>query len=155
MSTDLEWERWGKENPYFGVCTVEKFRVENLTPESRAEFFAGGEADVKKVLRICREQFDPAFQPETVLDFGCGVGRMLIPFAEVAKQVVGIDVSPSMLQECRKNCEEKSITNIELLQSKDNLLQVTGEFDLIHSYIVFQHISTDKGRFFLLVSYLT
>jgi SAM-dependent methyltransferase len=84
--------------------------------------------------------------PRSILDFGCGVGRVLAPFAKIADEVVGLDVSPSMLQEARRNCDEHQLRNVRLLVSDDNLSALTGEFDLIHSCIVFQHIPVERGR---------
>ena len=43
MSTDTEWENWGKKDPYFGVLTNEKFRSQKLSDESRIEFFESGQ----------------------------------------------------------------------------------------------------------------
>lgn len=146
MSTDAEWEKWGKQDPYFGVVTHEKFRSQNLTDEAKKEFFESGKGDVHHLLEVCRSHIDQGFLPRKVLDFGCGVGRLLIPLAAVANHVVGLDVSESMLKEARKNCNERDVRNVTLLKSDDNLSQLTGCFDLIHSYIVFQHIPIERGR---------
>lgn len=40
----------------------------------------------------------PAPKSHTVLDFGCGTGRLAIPLASAGYQVVGIDLSHRMLQ---------------------------------------------------------
>ena len=146
MSTDVEWEKWGKNDPYFGVITHEKFRSQNLSEEAKMEFFESGRRNINSVLEVCRRHFDQSFSPKNILDFGCGVGRLVIPFAEIAEHVVGVDVSDSMLKEARKNCNEYSVQNVSLLKSDDNLSSLDGEFDLIHSFIVFQHIPVERGR---------
>lgn len=51
-----------------------------------------------------------------------------------------------MLEEARKNCNKYSIGNVSLLKSDDTLSSLDGCFDLIHSYIVFQHIPIERGR---------
>lgn len=145
MNTDVEWEKWGKSDPYFAVLTHQKFRNENLTPESKEEFFESGKSHVNQVLKTCREHFDQDFEPDAVLDFGCGTGRLVIPFAGIASQVVGLDVSDSMLDEARKNCEEQSLRNVRLIKSDDNLSNLHGQFDLVNSFIVFQHIPVERG----------
>lgn len=145
MNTDAEWEKWGKNDPYFGVITQEKYRSQNLTEEAKLEFFNSGKRHITDVLEVCRRHFDHNFSPRYVLDFGCGVGRLVIPFAEIAEHVVGVDVSDSMLEEARKNCNEYLVQNITLLKSDDNLSSLDGEFDLIHSFIVFQHIPIERG----------
>ena len=145
MSTDMEWERWGKEDPYYGVITKEKFRSKNLTPEVKHDFFESGYEHIARILRGCREHIDGDFAPKKALDFGCGTGRLVIPLARIAESVVGIDVSESMLKECRKNCDEQHLTNVTLVKSDDDLSGVEGKYDLIHSYIVFQHIPVYRG----------
>lgn len=146
MSTDDDWERWGRQDPYFGVITSDRYRSDRLTPEARAEFFATGEAHVSGVLDQCRALFDPAFAPRRILDFGCGVGRLVIPFARVCEEVVGVDVAQSMLDEAIRNCRERGVANASFVVSDDSLSRVTGRFDLVHSAITLQHIEVERGR---------
>lgn len=146
MSTDIEWEKWGRQDPYFGVITWDMFRSGKIDEQALTAFFESGQMHVDYVLRSCRHYFDPAFSPRRVLDFGCGVGRLLIPFAAKSEQVVGVDVSPSMLAEARRNCEARAIGNVVLAGSDDELSQVEGQFDLVHSAIVLQHIQIPRGR---------
>jgi SAM-dependent methyltransferase len=146
MSTDIAWEEWGKRDPYFGVITDPRFRRSDMDADIKREFFESGESHVSGVLATIRKNVDPGFAPRTVLDFGCGVGRLLIPFAKIAEEVVGLDVSPSMLHEARRNCDEKQLHNVRLLISDDSLSGLAHTFDLIHSSIVFQHIPVPRGR---------
>jgi SAM-dependent methyltransferase len=146
MTTDVAWEEWGRRDPYYGVITDPKFRRSEMDDRIKREFFESGESHAHGVLATIRRYVDPGFAPRTVLDFGCGVGRLLIPFAKVVDEVVGVDVSPSMLKEARRNCDEHGLCNVRLLDSDDTLSGLTGSFDLIHSCIVFQHIPTERGR---------
>jgi 2-polyprenyl-3-methyl-5-hydroxy-6-metoxy-1,4-benzoquinol methylase len=146
MSTDIAWEEWGRRDPYFGVITDPKFRSAGINENAKQEFFASGEVHVNGVLSTIRKYIDPGFVPRAALDFGCGVGRLLIPFARVAQEVVGLDISPSMLHEARRNCDEQGLQNVRLFRSDDALSTLTGSFDLIHSCIVFQHIPVERGR---------
>lgn len=143
--TDADWETWGKIDPYFGVCTQPQYRQEQMTPEAREEFFASGEQKVRDILDFCRRHIDPDFRPKRALDFGCGVGRLLLATAGIAEQVTGLDVSESMLDEARKNCEERGLNNVTLLRSDDQLSLVKGDFDFVYSHIVIQHIPVDRG----------
>ncbi|MGY4830594.1 methyltransferase domain-containing protein [Sphaerotilaceae bacterium SBD11-9] len=146
MSTDIAWELWGARDPYFGVLTDPKFRRGELTPQAKEEFFHSGRAQVQHVLQACRTHLDPAFDPQRVLDFGCGVGRVLIPFAEISKEALGLDISPSMLAEAGANCRDRGVTNALLALSDDTLSAAPGQFDLVHSCIVLQHIEVTRGR---------
>ena len=145
MSTDFEWQKWGLQDPYFSVLTDPKFRKGEITAEAKQEFFASGRVHVEHVLSACRKYVDPAFAPKRVLDFGCGVGRLVLPFAAVAREVVGVDISEAMLAEARRNCVERGALNVELYKSDDALTQLVGHFDLMHTAIVFQHIDTQRG----------
>ena len=146
MGTDQEWEKWGRQDPYYGVFTSDRFRSPALTPEARAEFFASGEKHVADVLDTCRRLFGSTFSPRRVLDFGCGVGRLVIPFSRVSERVVGVDVSVAMLEEAMRNCEQRGITNAEFALSDDALSTVAGQFDLVHSAITLQHVEVERGR---------
>jgi SAM-dependent methyltransferase len=146
MSTDAQWEQWGVRDPYYGVLTDPRFRATAMNADAKREFFASGGLHVDYVLGTCRGRIEHTFAPQRVLDFGCGVGRLLIPFAQVASDVVGMDIAPSMLAEARINCEEHGITNVSLLMSDDTLSKAEGQFDLVHSCIVLQHVEIARGR---------
>jgi SAM-dependent methyltransferase len=146
MSTDIAWEEWGTRDPYFGVITDPKFRRSEINDKIRQEFFETGESHVHGILSTIRKHIEPGFAPRSILDFGCGVGRLLAPFARIADEVIGLDVSPSMLLEARRNCDEFGLRNVKLLASDDSLSALTGSFDFIHSCIVFQHIPVGRGR---------
>ncbi len=144
--TDSAWEAFGKLEPYYGVFSKPYFLTKNLSGEVRDVFFATGEKHVDDVLGIVRESLAPDFAPKRGLDFGCGVGRVAIPLARRAREVVGVDVSESMLAEARQNCVTRGVTNLTFARSDDRLSAVTGEFDFIHSFVVFQHIPRERGE---------
>jgi trans-aconitate methyltransferase len=60
--------------------------------------------------------------------------------------VVGVDVSPAMLDEARANCERFGITNATFHVSDDGLTALTAPFDFLNSSIVFQHIPPKRGE---------
>ena len=76
---DANWTWIANSLPYFGVLSNDKFI--NPTPDSLAEFFATGDRDVEQTLGMIRRRFGD-FTPRSALDFGCGVGRLLIPMAK-------------------------------------------------------------------------
>jgi len=41
---------------------------------------------------------------------------------------------------------EQSVSNLELVKSDDTLSHVSGPFDMIHSFLVFQHINPKRGE---------
>jgi SAM-dependent methyltransferase len=143
--TDREWQKFGEKDPYYGVISCDKFRSGQMDDSAKDDFFASGKAHIDYVIGTVRKTLAPDFAPRRALDFGCGVGRCLFPMAEMCDSAVGIDVSDAMLQEARAEADKRKIDNIELLQSDDSLGNVSGAFDLVHSYIVFQHIPPERG----------
>lgn len=146
MGTDKDWEKWGATDPYFGVLTYESYRKKRLDESSLYSFFTSGEEHVERVLRLIAENFHRTPDPLSTLDFGCGVGRLAIPFARRSVKCVGVDVSRSMLAEASKNALAAGIANIEFIQSNGDLAALPMKFSLVHSYIVLQHVSWTRGR---------
>lgn len=145
-NTDREWEKFGKDDPYYGVVSHAKYAKGNLSEEHKADFFNSGRVYIESVLEKIRARFDPDFTIKRAIDFGCGVGRLVLPLSAVANEVTGVDVSASMLDEARKNCDANNIRNVVLVKSDDTLSQLKGKYDFIHSFIVFQHIPAARGE---------
>lgn len=143
--SDVSWEKWGKQNPYFGVLTDDKFRRENITEELKSELLETGRVHVQRVLSMAISQFGEISR-SSALDFGCGVGRLVIPLASEFEHVTAVDVSLGMLETAKQNCSERGISNVDFVPSDDQLSQVTCSFDFIHSYLVFQHIKVRRGE---------
>jgi SAM-dependent methyltransferase len=145
-NSDVSWEKWGRENPYYGVLTDDKFRHENLTDELKSEFLETGRLHVERVLAMAQNHCGALLSRKSALDFGCGVGRLVIPLAQIFERVTGVDISPGMLEVAKQNCSERGIDNADFVRSDDQLTQVTGKFDFIHSYLVLQHIPIRRGE---------
>ncbi len=81
-----------------------------------------------------------------VLEVGCGTGRVLIPTARAGIEIVGLDLSPHMLNVCR-NCLMKEPRDV---QSKIQLVEADmRHFSLGQSFMLvtmpfrpFQHLTT-------------
>lgn len=143
---DASWERYGRENPYYGVLTSEHYRSKALGAEALSAFFASGETYVGEMLLEVESVFPGAPHPGRALDFGCGAGRLVIPLARRFEEVVGIDVSRSMLAEAAKNCAERETRNVRFALTSETSKERLGRFSFIHSYIVFQHIPRADGE---------
>src|SRR5687768_8045775 len=137
--TDAAWNKLGRSEPYWAVLTHDEYRVDNLEDSARRSFFASGENHVQVVFNVIARHFDAGFSPRTTLDFGCGVGRLVIPFAKRGGRVVGVDISQAMLDEAARNSAAAGVRG-EFVLSDDALSAVTGTFELVHSVIVLQHI---------------
>lgn len=144
-STDRDWQTLGLVDPYWAVLTDDRFRRDQLTQERIAEFYASGQRYVDLLFSIIARQVQADFRPVTALDFGCGVGRIVIPLAQRCQRVVGVDISEAMLAQARQQAHLLSLRNAEFVQSDDQLSRVSGPYDFVHSYIVLQHIPPSRG----------
>ena len=145
-STDRAWEWFGSDDPYWGVLTKSGFEKGSFDEDARRAFFDSGEQYIAHVFDTVREHLVPDFAPTRALDFGCGVGRLVLPLAHRAEHVTGVDVSAGMLAEAAANAARDGIDNVDLVLSDDGLTHVRGSYDLVHSFIVFQHIPPMRGE---------
>lgn len=65
-------------------------------------------------------------QPASVLDAGCGTGRVAIELARQGVAVVGVDVDPSMLDVARQRAP-----HLEWVQSELTALELGRAFDVV------------------------
>lgn len=109
-------------------------------------------------LRACEDILrrfpDEELSEAVVLDFGCGVGR-LIPFiAPKVRKYIGVDTSTTCLDQARKMTKDlPNVTLYEIYHSYslwDDILPTRlSEVDLFFSWTVFQHQPTALFRFLL------
>ena len=130
-----EWDARALENARFYVNTAN----ENWSDE---EFFASGRQTVQEevltdMINICQGK-DP--KQMTVLEIGCGVGRVTRALAEVFGTVHGVDVSGEMVRQA--TATNASISNAHFWQNNGTDLSVLGNvaIDFAFTSIVFQHI---------------
>ncbi|MCH9815801.1 MAG: class I SAM-dependent methyltransferase [Actinomycetia bacterium] len=144
--TDQDWEWFGANDPYFSVVTQDRFHADQMTSASLAQFWQTGVEYMETVFATVRKQVRPDFSPRHSLDFGCGVGRLLFPLAELSEQATGVDVSAAMLAEARKQAQTRSLDNVTLVQTGDCATLPSNTYDFVHSFIVFQHMSQARGE---------
>ncbi len=147
-NTDADWEVFANRDPYWAVITKDEFRREYMDQGAREAFFANGEGTIAHTVGILGKHFGCPDRFDAALDFGCGVGRLLIPLARRSRIAIGVDVSPTMLGECQRNASQFGIQNAILRQSDDSLSRVReyiGKVNLLTSLLVFQHIPPSRG----------
>jgi SAM-dependent methyltransferase len=102
---------------------------------SDALFWASGENDLTHV--ILRDiELDPA---AAVLEIGCGVGRLLRPFAARAREVWGVDIAPTMIEQGRVHLAGAPHAHLHVTTGRLEMIP-GGSLDFAYSFIVFQHI---------------
>ena len=138
------WDAFAAREPYFAVLTEPRFLRERFDGAAEAEFFQTGEEYVSDLYATVLESVAPHFAPLTVLEYGCGVGRLLIPFARRAEKVTGVDISPAMLEAARRHAERAGVRGFELMTAAE-LEQDTRTFDLVNCFLVFQRLRREEG----------
>jgi trans-aconitate 2-methyltransferase len=83
---------------------------------------------------------------ENVLDLGCGLGNLTMDIAEIAEGglVLGIDTSPSMIEEARKNLLLRRLSNVSFRQTSVTGLQLDDQFDVVFSNSVLHWIKDQE-----------
>ena len=143
LSTDKSWEKFGRNEPYFGVLAHEKFTLEKID-QNRDEFFASGDGAVAQIIDRFEKHFG-SLRRGRALDHGCGVGRLSFAFAQQFATVIALDVSPSMLAEAKTNAKEFQFSNVTFALSDDRLSNAEGVFDFVNSHMVLQHVPVRRG----------
>jgi SAM-dependent methyltransferase len=133
------WEAWGRDDPYYGVLSLDRFRK----GEHRAEFFESGRAFLDWALDRYERHFG-APPSGRALDYGCGVGRLSLPLTDRFETVTGIDISRSMLAEARRNAAAAGCSGATFIEG-DSPAVAPGQFDFVTCYIVLQHVPRRLG----------
>ncbi len=94
--------------------------------------------DIEFYVELARKSGGP------VLELGCGTGRVLLPMARAGIDIVGLDLSPYMLDVCRKKVarEPDAVQDrIRLIQGDMRSFDLEGPFALITiPFRGFQHL---------------
>jgi SAM-dependent methyltransferase len=94
--------------------------------------------DVPFYVRLVHECAGP------VLEVGCGTGRVLLPCARAGATMVGVDVSPAMLQVCRDKLARESAevrARVKLVEADMRTLDLSRTFELVVlPFRSFQHL---------------
>jgi len=139
------WEDYAETEAYFAVSTHDKFRSSNIDDDAKAEFFESGQQHIDEIWADLERNFNIEIKPTIALDYGCGVGRLALPLAERCANVIGVDISATMLMETKRNAEERGFKNIRV-QNADEFWDAEADtYDFVHSYIVLQHIKPVIG----------
>ena len=75
-----------------------------------------------------------------VVEIGCGLGRIMRPFAENFLEAHGVDVSAEMIDRARQRLRDCPNVTLHLSSGMDLSSLSDKHFDLAFSYLVFQHI---------------
>lgn len=144
MQPDKRWEAFAASEPYFAVFTDPKLLRANRTPGDEHDFFDSGELLADSMFYTIRHRVSANFAPESILEYGCGPGRLAIPLARRAGSVTAVDRSPAMLEAARHEAAKQSIVNVDF-RLADGFFDKARKFDFVNCYLVFQRMRPAKG----------
>jgi ubiquinone/menaquinone biosynthesis C-methylase UbiE len=99
------------------------------------------EAAYQKKLEITRTYFGPETE---VLEFGCGTGSTAIAHAPHVEHIRAIDISPKMIEICRRKAAGAGVENITFEEgSIEDLDAPEGSFDAVLGLSIL-HLLEDK-----------
>ena len=130
-----EWDQRARENAYHYVAS-------DLSSDSEEEFDHSGSLSTEHAVVDDLERIAAGLDPKamTVLEIGCGAGRMPSHLAQIFGHVHALDVSGEMIAQARRRLA--GVTNVSFYHTDGLGLSDIGdvELDFALSYIVFQHI---------------
>ncbi|HXJ86093.1 MAG TPA: class I SAM-dependent methyltransferase [Candidatus Binatia bacterium] len=103
-------------------------------------FFASGEQDYARLVEPVLQTFGFAASGKSVVEFGCGAGRMTRSFAQHFQSVFAVDISSEMQARAKSYLSEFS--NIcWVLSDGESISEIPdNHVDLVFSYLVLQHM---------------
>jgi len=86
----------------------------------------------------CDECSRTPLEGRSALDVGCGAGLLCEPLARLGAQVTGIDASPEVIAVAQ---EHAAATGVEIEYRAGDVHELEGQFDLITSLEVIEHVA--------------
>lgn len=138
MNPPQVFQLLSQTEPFFTVCSSAKYRVKQMRNEDELRFWRGGRDFVEHMLHTVGIQ---SFN--SVLDYGCGIGRLLRSMVPHATHSHGVDISPALLERAAVECPAAT------LHHYDQWLTSPPQVEFCYSAIVFQHIPEPQGLMIL------
>jgi len=136
-----KWERLARSRPLTAILT----RADSTDGKWELnEFLETGAADARRFVEDLT-RLAPSVPRTRLLDFGCGIGRVARPLAEYFDEVVGVDVSPTMIAEARA-MNRNSRCVFVLNRRRDLRAFESDRFPVIYSRLVLQHVKPTNVR---------
>jgi ubiquinone/menaquinone biosynthesis C-methylase UbiE len=132
-----DWDERARKDAFYYIASWRK-------DWDLAGFLQSGDEDYERLVLPVLERFKFSADGKTMLELGCGAGRMTQSFSTHFGRVFAFDVSSQMLERAR-----------EFLHGRENIVWVHGNgvdlgsmasesVDFVFSYLVLQHLPDEK-----------
>jgi len=132
------WTILGERQPFHSILTEDRFTPERW-PEFESEFWGSGEAEAGDLVDYLDGLDALKLADSTLLEFGCGVGRVAIPLARSCARVIGYDISASHLALACDRASALGCGNISTIDLGEEVLREFEPCDVFYSRLVLQH----------------
>ena len=124
-----DWDRRAGHHARYWIATE--------SYETDESFSRSGEQSAAAILELLAPRREEGGR---ALEIGCGIGRILQPMAAHFDSVCGVDVSGEMIAQSKKWLRD--VANVETHENSGVDLEQfsSSEFDVVYSYIAFQHM---------------
>jgi ubiquinone/menaquinone biosynthesis C-methylase UbiE len=135
MLMKQQWDEIARENPFYGVLSLNEYEVASAVDVEK--FWESGRKDVDNFLALL-DLGDT--RDLSMLEIGCGLGRMTHHFEQRFRKVYALDVSPTMLERARGYWGKSQ--SIEWILGNGEDLHQLGDssVELVFSFMTLQHV---------------
>ena len=127
-----DWEARARKDAFHYIASWKK----GWDAES---FLASGEDDYRRMIAPVLQRWGIALDG-TILELGCGAGRMTGSLARRWQRVLAYDISQEMLTKAKALHQDANNIVWQLSSGTDLAPAQTGSVDFVFSYIVLQHL---------------
>src|SRR6266536_2817475 len=147
---ELSWNDKAKINPLFAIMSDDIFanaNIDDISQEQLDAFYLKG-----KVLwdRYLGPYFLLDENEKKVLEFGCGMGRLILQPAFKGAACTGVDISETQIELANKYFPLKGKARFLVIKEKEKINLPAESFDFVYSYAVLQHIKRTSDFYFAL-----
>jgi SAM-dependent methyltransferase len=134
-----DWDRRAEIDPYYWVAATQEADQQSYdrSAEKDTTDFISGLATIMEQVISAETPL-----PGAILDLGCGIGRMTALLSPYFNEVVGVDVSKTMIDKAR-TLHSANPARFEVNSGSDLSAFDEGSFDVVCSYSVLAHLPPD------------
>jgi SAM-dependent methyltransferase len=132
-----DWDNRARKDAFYYIASWRK-------DWDDSDFLASGEEDYQRLVAPAFGRFQFSPDGKTMLELGCGAGRMTRSFAGKFSSAIGFDVSSEML--ARARALNQPAENIKWVQGNGTDLSnvPSSSIDFVFSYLVLQHLPAES-----------
>jgi SAM-dependent methyltransferase len=137
-----DWDCYASTDPFWAILTDPNRKNGGWDEET---FFETGRQEISELMEYLAT-LGSGLRRGGALDFGCGVGRLSRALAGYFDEVVGLDISPTMVSLAKAHNAHLQQCTFRENSGPDLIAVRERKFDLIYSSITLQHMPPRYSR---------